>query len=391
VWEQVLTRERMSNAHPEGVNLAPSPAGHLLACSTGTSPVTVFDAATGQPVRQFDGHSQKVTGLDWIDDEWLVSASMDATLQVWRPDDPVSAIVVETIAAAGLVLVPERRTALIWSARGELLAWSLAGTPTQRWDRSPPARDVAAYFTRPAVSAVTGLLALVDAGSTELLLVNDWDRVDSGPPATTTYVNASTRNSRRTNQATIDAARDNAQLTLEATREAQFADRYSRALEQLGSDNLDVRSGGIYALESIALDSPKYHPTVMEVLTAFIREHSRTTAGETRPERWPLPDVQTALTVKGRRKAEHDIRAMGLAMTDLRSAHLRGMNLTGADLRSADLSSADLVFADSPTRTSRPRTSTTQTSATRPSPTRTSGARTSTLWTSAERISPARI
>ena len=191
IWSQVLARERMSNAHPEGVSLVPSPAGRLLACTTGTSSVSVFDAATGQQVRQFDDHSKTVTGLDWIDDEWLISASMDATLQVWRPDDPVSATVVETIAAAGLVFVPERRTALIWSARGELLAWSLAETPTQLWDRSQADRNVAAYFTRPAVSAVSGLLALVDAGSTELLLVNGWDRVDSTPPATTTtYVNA---------------------------------------------------------------------------------------------------------------------------------------------------------------------------------------------------------
>jgi len=191
IWDQVLARERMSNAHPEGVSLAPSPAGRLLACTTGTSAVSVFDAVTGQQVRQFDDHSKTVTGLSWIGDEWLVSASKDATLRVWRPDDPVSATVVETIAAAGLVFVPERRTALIWSAQGELLAWSLAETPTQLWDRNPPARNVAAYFTRPAVSAVTGLLALVDAGSTELLLVNGWDRVDSAPPATTTtYANA---------------------------------------------------------------------------------------------------------------------------------------------------------------------------------------------------------
>jgi GTPase SAR1 family protein len=190
IWEQVLTRKRMSRSHPEGVNLALSPAGHLLACTTGTSAVWVFDTATGQQVRQFDDHSQTVTGLSWVGDEWLLSASMDATLRVWRPDDPMSATVVETIAAAGLVFVRERRTALIWSARGELLAWSLAETAAQLWDRSPPSRNVAAYFTRPAVSAVAGLLALVDAGSTELLLVNGWDRVDSAPPATTTYANA---------------------------------------------------------------------------------------------------------------------------------------------------------------------------------------------------------
>ncbi len=62
-----------------------------------------------------------------------------------------------------------------------------------------------------------------------------------------------------------------------------MTDRYTKAIEQLGSDKLDVRIGGIYALERIARDSAKDHPTVMEVLTAFIREHSR--------EPWPPPDA----------------------------------------------------------------------------------------------------
>src|SRR5580700_11327725 len=60
-------------------------------------------------------------------------------------------------------------------------------------------------------------------------------------------------------------------------RESQVTDRYTRAIEQLGSDKLDVRIGGIYALERVARDSAKDHQTVMEVLSAFIREHSRET------------------------------------------------------------------------------------------------------------------
>jgi GTPase SAR1 family protein len=190
IWEQAVTRNRMSGTHPEGVNLALSPAGRLLACTTGTSAVWVFDTATGQRVRQFDDHSDTVTGISWADDQWLISASLDATLRVWQPDDAAPATVVETIAAAGLVFVRERSTALIWSARGELLAWSLAGLPTQLWDRNLRSRNVAALFTRPAVSAVAGLLALVDAGSTELLLVSGWHSVDRAPPKTTTYSNA---------------------------------------------------------------------------------------------------------------------------------------------------------------------------------------------------------
>ena len=64
--------------------------------------------------------------------------------------------------------------------------------------------------------------------------------------------------------------------------QGQVTDRYTKAIEQLGSDKLDVRIGGIYALERIARDSARDHPTVMEVLTAFIREHSH--------EQWPPPD-----------------------------------------------------------------------------------------------------
>jgi hypothetical protein len=63
---------------------------------------------------------------------------------------------------------------------------------------------------------------------------------------------AAARNTRLTNQATIGAARGGAQLTLDAAVEAQLADRYSRALDQLGSASLNVRTGGIYGLEAIA-------------------------------------------------------------------------------------------------------------------------------------------
>jgi hypothetical protein len=52
------------------------------------------------------------------------------------------------------------------------------------------------------------------------------------------------------------------------TQQGQITDRYTKAIEQLGSDKLDVRLGGIYALERIATDSQRDHPTVVEVLSA---------------------------------------------------------------------------------------------------------------------------
>ena len=46
------------------------------------------------------------------------------------------------------------------------------------------------------------------------------------------------------------------------SQQGQVTDRYTKAIDQLGPDKgLDVRIGGIYALERIARDSPRDHPT----------------------------------------------------------------------------------------------------------------------------------
>src|SRR5262249_19741678 len=101
--------------------------------------------------------------------------------------------------------------------------------------------------------------------------------------------------------------------------EGKLTERFSKAVELLGNVNLDVRLGGIYALERIARDSLKDHWTVMEILTAFVREQSIrwykssqrwiTDEGDgyayldpVQPEINISVDVQAALTVIGRRK-----------------------------------------------------------------------------------------
>jgi hypothetical protein len=89
-----------------------------------------------------------------------------------------------------------------------------------------------------------------------------------------------------------------ARRTLEVTEQGQVTDRYTRAIEQLGSTAVDVRIGGIYALERIARDSKVDHPVVMEVLTAFIREHS--------PEQWRRGRALTGQAL--RRQSERPAR-----------------------------------------------------------------------------------
>ena len=138
--------------------------------------------------------------------------------------------------------------------------------------------------------------------------------------------------------------------TFYLSREGQVTDRYTKAIEQLGSDKLDVRIGGIYALERVARDSARDHPTVMEVLTAFVREHSH----EQHPpahdgpelERSTRADVQAALTVIGRRDAKRDTRQIVLGSADLTRADLSYAKLVEADLARADLGAANLYRAN---------------------------------------------
>ena len=61
---------------------------------------------------------------------------------------------------------------------------------------------------------------------------------------------------------------------LVVSQEKHKTDLFTKAIEQLGSEKLEVRLGGIYALERIARDSEKDHGPIMEVLTAFVRLHA---------------------------------------------------------------------------------------------------------------------
>jgi hypothetical protein len=63
--------------------------------------------------------------------------------------------------------------------------------------------------------------------------------------------------------------------TFALNREGQITERFTRAVEQLANEKLDLQLGGIYALERIAQDSKTHYEPVMEVLTAFLRENTR--------------------------------------------------------------------------------------------------------------------
>jgi uncharacterized protein YjbI with pentapeptide repeats len=144
-------------------------------------------------------------------------------------------------------------------------------------------------------------------------------------------------------------------LTQRVQWRAQVTERFTRAVDQLGSEKLDVRIGAVYALEQIARDSADLYWPIMEVLTAYLREHAR--AGpdvekSTDTEKLPA-DQQAIATVIGRRRRERDPAGQRLDLQGTRlpgvrwvEAHLEGAFLNGAHLDRANLSEAHLEGAN---------------------------------------------
>lgn len=133
--------------------------------------------------------------------------------------------------------------------------------------------------------------------------------------------------------------------------QGQVTDRFGTAIDQLGSGNLDVRLGGVYALERLMHDASGDEANIIEVLSAYIRDHTGTSAPVSQPTTSPAPphpstDVQAALTVLGRRPDPASYVRIDLTWANLTGADLTGANLAHADLREADLAGGYLRSTD---------------------------------------------
>lgn len=191
----------------------------------------------------------------------------------------------------------------------------------------------------------------------------------------------------------------------EIAEASHHAELFTKAVEQLGADkpiwvdesrestprqvtvaNIEVRLGGIYALERLSKISLPFYGPVFETLASYVRETSRhlnppqaqTVEPDSedqiaierdpefrdepaRPSGTPRIDIQAALTVIGdRARVRLDrgdssrrrinlrtarIEGVDLLEANLRSVDLREVDLRGAVLRQADLSHADLTEA----------------------------------------------
>lgn len=180
-------------------------------------------------------------------------------------------------------------------------------------------------------------------------------------------------------------------------REGLFTDRFNNAIDKLKSEDRTVRIGGLYALErlskdqTVSKDSQKDYWMIMEILCAYIREKSSVFSKDEKEPQQSLnsnanideanykitnqnftlqenranqkiqdikipEDIQTAITIIGRRDFRNDLGIINLRYTnlsgvDLSSLYLSKSNLSGANLSNAEfyetnLSGADLRKAD---------------------------------------------
>lgn len=163
-------------------------------------------------------------------------------------------------------------------------------------------------------------------------------------------------------------------------REGQFIDRFTKAIEQLSSDHVGTRMGGVYAMEQIAEVAPHYRGHIAALLGSFVRQHAPWPPSRPLPEadlEWQRyhgglrDDIGGAMAALSRRAmilpgtgielekvdlrgadlAGHDLSRFCFAHSNLDNAILTGCDLSettfaDASLKDADLTGATLTGAD---------------------------------------------
>jgi hypothetical protein len=245
---------------------------------------------------------------------------------VWRPDVwPV------IFTAATIVLVPAALWYVIYAAPGKLVRRSLIlGPPIglQAPESIGAENEARSSLLQAATAFVLGaglIITLIQVGQTQ-----------------------------RATQRQLDIA-----------EQEQTSDRFIRANQSLGDDNVAIRLGGIYGLERVGIDARDYRGSVYRLLLTYVRSHAKPAlpptdpVGAVRLKVTPLgyrqADVQAALAVIAGRGSDWgaasdrleldrlDLRKVGMAFAKASDAMLEDADLSGASLQSADLRRARLA------------------------------------------------
>ncbi|AQS72424.1 pentapeptide repeat-containing protein [Streptomyces pactum] len=147
------------------------------------------------------------------------------------------------------------------------------------------------------------------------------------------------------------------QESLRATQEGYVTDRFSRAVDQLGSDKVDVRIGGLHALRRIAEQSARDRDAIVSIQAAYLRTRlpwpptgpespADVAINDVAPLETRVADAQVALTGLGAVCRYREESWVNLSVTDLRRADCDGLRLPEVNLDRACMEAAGLYHAD---------------------------------------------
>ena len=137
-----------------------------------------------------------------------------------------------------------------------------------------------------------------------------------------------------------------AERQADTAQQSLLNERYQKGAEMLGSEDLTVRLGGIYALEQLAMENPEqYHVQVMKLFCAFTRNPTEDKDYEKKLDERnadrltsPREDVQASIDAIGSR----DKRRVKIEKSQGFSLNLIGASLSGVHIAEANLSGAML-------------------------------------------------
>lgn len=142
--------------------------------------------------------------------------------------------------------------------------------------------------------------------------------------------------------------------TFALNRRGQATERFTRAVDQLGNRSSDVRLGGIYALGRLAQESNSEYRLIVNILSAYVREHSpwppkaepELSSGLPSPAGIDVQAIVQMMEAQHRHPDLHRGIVIDLCSTNLGGIQTERLLLADAHLSSTQFRRATLLRAD---------------------------------------------
>jgi hypothetical protein len=145
------------------------------------------------------------------------------------------------------------------------------------------------------------------------------------------------------------------------SQEGQITERFTRATDQIGSNTLEVRVGGIYAFQRIAVESEEDYGSIVQILTAFVRENAPREEqnekdlegpqregeqiGFSEPPVFSEPPADIKAALLSLVTISQQYRSSNPPQVDLKGTNLEGGSLSGGEFERAVLMDTNLAGA----------------------------------------------